>query len=71
MFKYEINIAQNYKGRTIHFARVVLQDGVTEEMARVDFKMFTDRFTASQGFSLTLRKVQVQTSQDIAFSEGA
>lgn len=71
MFNYEINIAQNYKGRAIHFARVVLQQGISEEMARIDFELFTDRFKADQGFSLTLRKIQVQMTQEIAFSEGA
>lgn len=71
MFNYEINIAQNYKGRAIHFARVVLQQGISEEMARVDFENFSDRFPAKDGFSLTLRKVQTQITYAIAHSEGA
>ena len=71
MFTYEINIAQNYKGRAVHFALVTLPSGTTANEAISIYDEFATRFPASAGYSHTLRRFPVKTYETVAFSEGA
>lgn len=73
MFTFEINIAFHSKalGRAVHFARVILNHQNSEDQARVDFREFCDRFKAEDGYSLTLKRHPVASSEAIAYSEGA
>ena len=73
MFNYEINIAiySELMKMDIHFARVELNSLNNESFARFDFETFCQKFPASEGFSLTLSRVPVKTSETIAYSEGA
>ena len=73
MFSYEINSAcHNVRvGREVHFARMHLTKGITEEMAKADFAVVCKRFPAREGFSLTLYKTPAQEFHAVAYSEGA
>lgn len=73
MFTFEINIAFHSKalGRSIHFARVLLNRQVTEHEAKADFRDFCDRFKAEDGYSLTLTRHPIASCEAIAYSEGA
>lgn len=73
MFTYSINIARHSAthGRTIHFGKLELSAGISEADAMADFAICCERFTAADGFSLTLRKHPTESYTQIAFSEGA
>lgn len=70
MFNYGVNIAMQTNGRAMHFGRVILPD-TNEVDAKLSFEILCGNLPASRGFSLTLSRVPVKTSETIAYSEGA
>lgn len=65
MYTYSVNVAQHNR----HFCRIQL-DLTHPDDVKARFNAICERFPASDGFHLTLRR-QPTTAEIIAYSEGA